>query len=132
MNHSAERTDALLRTTTRVINIGLERFANDLESQGVAVVDVDWSPPAGGNPGLTELLSRLEGPTGRDDIENANRLALDRMLIIPAQVIHTSRNVGAETAWLIDLFAPPRRDFSERPGFVCNADDYPMPEEHAS
>ncbi len=50
------------------------------------------------------------------------------VLIIPAQVIHTSRNIGDETAWLIDLFSPPRMDFSERPGFVCNADDYPMPE----
>jgi mannose-6-phosphate isomerase-like protein (cupin superfamily) len=49
------------------------------------------------------------------------------VLIIPPHVIHTSRNIGPETSWLIDVFAPPRMDFSLKPGFVLNADDYPMP-----
>jgi mannose-6-phosphate isomerase-like protein (cupin superfamily) len=47
--------------------------------------------------------------------------------IIPARVLHTSRNVGPGRSWLIDIFAPPRLDFSRRPGMVLNADDYPMP-----
>lgn len=49
------------------------------------------------------------------------------VLVIPAQVIHTSHNVTDAQAWLIDIFAPPRFDFSERPGFILNAADYPMP-----
>jgi mannose-6-phosphate isomerase-like protein (cupin superfamily) len=47
--------------------------------------------------------------------------------IIPARVVHTSRNVGPGRSWLIDIFAPPRLDFSRKPGMVLNADDYPMP-----
>lgn len=47
--------------------------------------------------------------------------------IIPAKVVHTSHNIGPARSWLIDIFAPPRVDFSKKPGFVCNADDYPMP-----
>jgi mannose-6-phosphate isomerase-like protein (cupin superfamily) len=47
--------------------------------------------------------------------------------IIPAKVIHNSRNVGPKRSWLIDIFAPPRMDFSTRPGFVLNEADYPMP-----
>jgi hypothetical protein len=46
--------------------------------------------------------------------------------VISARVIHT-------TAWLdaggrmIDIFAPPRIHFSTKPGWVRNADEYPMP-----
>jgi len=46
--------------------------------------------------------------------------------IIPAGVIHTSQGIAGEGMRLIDVFAPPRMDFSER-GWVDNAADYPMP-----
>jgi len=47
--------------------------------------------------------------------------------VIPAKVVHTSNNVGPRRSWLIDVFAPPRLDFSKKPGMVINTDDYPMP-----
>lgn len=50
------------------------------------------------------------------------------LMVVPPKVIHTSRNIGNQTGWLVDIFAPPRVDFSLRPGLVCNAADYPMPE----
>jgi len=50
--------------------------------------------------------------------------------IIPVGVIHTSQGVGGEGMRLIDVFAPPRVDFSQR-GWVDNADEYPMPLELA-
>jgi hypothetical protein len=46
--------------------------------------------------------------------------------IIPAGVIHTSQGIAGEGMRLIDVFAPPRLDFSQR-GWVDNAADYPMP-----
>lgn len=49
------------------------------------------------------------------------------VVVIPSKVVHTSRNVGNERSWLIDIFAPPRVDFSKKPGLVINADEYPMP-----
>jgi mannose-6-phosphate isomerase-like protein (cupin superfamily) len=52
-------------------------------------------------------------------------------LVIPASVIHTSQDVGQGPCWLIDLFSPPREDFSRQPGWVLNAADYPAPWEVA-
>ena len=41
-----------------VVNVGLELFATELQAEGVAVVHVDWRPPAGG-PRVAALLARL-------------------------------------------------------------------------
>ena len=49
----------LLEAPIRVVNIGLQKFADDLVGQDVEVVQVDWAPPARGNPRLANLLSRL-------------------------------------------------------------------------
>ena len=42
-----------------VVNVGLEAFADDLAARDVRVVHVEWSPPAGGDAHLAELLSKL-------------------------------------------------------------------------
>ncbi len=51
--------EKLLRAPLKVINVGLDGFAEELERQGVAVVRLDWQPPAGGDPKLADLLSKL-------------------------------------------------------------------------
>ena len=48
------------------------------------------------------------------------------LTIIPPPLVHTSRGVGDTRHQLVDLFCPPRRDFSDRPGWVLNAEDYPL------
>ena len=70
----------LLTDRLHVVNVGLQGFSDDLRSQQVPVVDVDWSPPAAGDPKLTDLLSRLGSGSVGDEIEKANREALERML----------------------------------------------------
>jgi len=50
------------------------------------------------------------------------------VLVIPARVIHTTQDIGEGITWLIDIFAPPRTDFSSKPGFVLNAAEYPVPQ----
>ncbi|MBL0419926.1 hypothetical protein JI739_06160 [Ramlibacter sp. AW1] len=49
------------------------------------------------------------------------------LIVIPPKVVHTSRNVNDGGAWLLDIFAPPRMDFSSKPGKVANENDYPLP-----
>lgn len=49
--------------------------------------------------------------------------------VIPPPVLHTSRNISEGDCWLVDIFAPPRMDFSLKPGLVRNAEEYPMPEQ---
>ena len=51
--------DAGLDRPLRVINIGLELFAHDLEAAGVPVVHVDWRSPAG-DADMGALLSLLD------------------------------------------------------------------------
>ena len=44
----------------RVVNLGLELFADTLEAAGVEVIHVDWRPPAGGDLRLAALLAALD------------------------------------------------------------------------
>lgn len=55
------------RQEIRVINLGLEHFAGELERLRVPVVHVAWSPPAGGDPEKAALLASLAD----DDDEDA-------------------------------------------------------------
>ena len=42
-----------------VINLGLKMFAESLAQQQVDVIQVDWTPPAGGDKEMMDLLDQL-------------------------------------------------------------------------
>jgi len=53
------KSQDLLTSSPRVVNVGLEMFASTLAAGGVRVVHVEWSPPAGGDSRLAGLLEKL-------------------------------------------------------------------------
>ena len=53
------KLDQLLQTGPVAINIGIQDFAESLRVQVAEVVHVDWTPPAGGDPELMDLLDQL-------------------------------------------------------------------------
>jgi len=54
---SKEKT--ILTEKLKIVNIGISTFADDLGSQNVEVVHVDWKPPAGGDVEMLKLLEKL-------------------------------------------------------------------------
>lgn len=119
----------IFRSTNLMLNIMTPRMvARDVRKlsphshadfeQGSLAVKGDW-------------VHHLRYPWTADmtDWKNDEHLEMGSpsLLVVPPKVIHTSRNANDGGAWLVDIFAPPRMDFSSKPGMVCNADEYPMP-----
>jgi hypothetical protein len=68
----------LLTAPPRVVTMGLDIFARELEGKGISEVHVDWRPPAGADPRLAALLARLAPRSA--EIERANATALARLV----------------------------------------------------
>jgi hypothetical protein len=69
-------TYELFSQKLKAVNIGLPSFGEDLISQKVETVLIDWRIPAGGNSALVNALKVLESA----EVEAANKLTLARML----------------------------------------------------
>jgi len=59
MSEKRRSKETILTENLKVVNIGISTFADDLRSQNVDVVHVDWKPPAGGDIEMLRLLQKL-------------------------------------------------------------------------
>ncbi len=51
--------ERLLNEPIVAVNLGLKGFADSLENQGVEVIHVAWTPPAGGDQQMMDILDNL-------------------------------------------------------------------------
>ncbi len=72
-----KKLEDLFKEDLKVINIGLESFAENLKDEGYDAVQVDWRPPAGGDKEMAALLDEIEKLS--DKIEKANQEAVERI-----------------------------------------------------
>lgn len=94
-----------------VINVGVPSFHNDLLKQGADVVNLEWKPPAGGNPQLVAALDQLD--EFRTKVDEGNAEAFKRINeahpyleglahardVIPGMVERTLLHAGPPIDW---------------------------------
>ena len=114
---------SLLSGPLRVINVGLAGFARDLAANGVAVAQVDWTPP---RAEMIPVLARIS--SSEEKIEQANREALARILAaepVLADVRRAGELIPALDAARLVLHAGPPLDWARMcgplRGAICGA-----------
>jgi hypothetical protein len=123
------RFGRIWRCTTLMINVpdvnigprDLKKVSphhHDDFEQGSLVLSGDWQ-------------HHLRWPWGvnmhewRDDVHIA--VGAPSLTVIPPPAIHTSTWSSPGENHLIDIFSPPRVDFSKNAGWVLNEAEYPLP-----
>ncbi len=88
-----------------VVNAGLGSFATDLRRAGGTAIEVDWRPPAGGDPQLAEALDRCLGTDGAvlPAIARGTRESVDRLLKAKPAIVGIARAQDAIPGMRADL-----------------------------
>ncbi|MCL2694947.1 MAG: DUF1116 domain-containing protein, partial [Clostridiales bacterium] len=81
------KLNELFNKELHVVNFGIESFYQDLASQHIPAVHVDWKPVAGGDKEAAGWLRKLKNPALAEKIEAANREALSRILAAQPAII---------------------------------------------
>ena len=107
------KLNELFQKDLHVVNFGIESFYDDLKSQNVSAVHVDWKPVAGGDQATAANLRKLSKPELAAKIDAANREALERILsaqptivglgiageVIPGMTKQTVLHAGPPVSW---------------------------------
>ena len=109
----------LLSGGVRVANVGVRGFAETLAEAGADVIQVDWRPPAGGDPGLAVALEGLlADANGNDPFAEDNAAVVERL--IRAQPTLVAVRPARELAPVLEgkalLHAGPPLDWAEMTG----------------
>ena len=105
-----ERILALFSQKLSVINLGVEGFQKELAGRQIEAVQLDWRPPAGGDPKLAEALEKLES---LPQIDAANARAVEIIMsarpvlvdigvalaVVPGMTPHTILHAGPPVKW---------------------------------
>lgn len=67
----------LVENKLGVLNVGLAQFAEAISAAGGTALQLEWAPPAAGDPAAAMALARL---VNAPSVEDANRKALDALL----------------------------------------------------
>lgn len=104
------RINELFGSKLAVVNVGAENFKNELELQGAEALQLDWRPPAGGNPMLIKALDQL---VDLEKIDAANARAVEIIMsarpvledidialeVVPGMTKHTILHAGPPVSW---------------------------------
>lgn len=107
------KLNELFEQKLHVVNFGIESFYDDLVSQRVDAVHVDWKPVAGGDKLAAANLRKLKKPELAAKIDAANKEALERILaaqptivglgiageVIPGMTKTTILHAGPPVTW---------------------------------
>jgi hypothetical protein len=74
----------LFEQDLKVVNVGLQGFANNVAAAGGKVTHLSWSPPAGADAALGWTLANMMGDPR---IEDANRTAFERYLAAQPRLV---------------------------------------------
>jgi len=55
----------LFKQPLDTINVGIDFIHEDMKKQGIPSHQVNWAPPANGDPELLKLLDQLKNPTSQ-------------------------------------------------------------------
>ena len=74
------KINELFSSDLEVVNVGLEMFKEDLNSQWVKVSQVNFMPPADGDEEVLAALDYLDTPGIREKIEAANKEVVEKVV----------------------------------------------------